>query len=396
MSSSAVRLEGMGDVAVQHSEAAPEAVPEVASSRAPVTGGPLSPARMLALHGTAGNRAVGRMLRSIARTVSDDVFAVTQEVQKAKTPDAGLVKKAIDVGKQAYAEVQRLQAAKAGDDKIEDAYKDVNRIISTLIQAGADNAAIDFAKTCDATVQTGALNAIRSYSGGGVEGIQTEAVRAGRLVGVTVGAPTTGQSSAAWLEAQTEKIGETYKKLESAGLKKLDTDPNSSLSLSFVSKMLAKYFTLSDKDVKPDPAGHVGKLKVGTDNQLEVDCDVYATYATRLLRAAGWTTVGYMAIVPGESTGRDAHAVALAKRAGSGGKTDYVAVSDFMLKEFQAADDDAARAPLLAHGLDIYSSKGEPSAWKAYYSPAGSGGTYDTKLIDPEKNGLSVYKSKGA
>ena len=292
--------------------------------------------------------------------------------------------------------MQRLQTAKAGDDKIEEAYKDVYRVISSLIQAGADNAAIDFAKTCDATVQTGALNAIRSYSGGGVEGLQTEAVRAGRLVGVTVGAPTKGQSSAAWLEAQTEKIGETYKKLESAGLKKLDTDPNSSLSLSFVSKMLAKYFTLSDKDVKPDPLGHVGKLTVGTDNQLEVDCDVYATYATRLLRAAGWTTVGYMAIVPGEATGRDAHAVALAKRPGSGGKTDYVAVSDFMLKEFQAADDDAARAPLLAHGLDIYSSKGEPASWKAYYSAAGSGGAYDPKLIDPEKNGLSVYKSKGS
>jgi hypothetical protein len=388
----------MGDVAVQHSEAASEAAPEAATARAPVAGGPLSPARMLALQGTAGNRAVGRMLASlsIARTVSDDVFAVTQEINKSKPPDAALVKKAIDVGKQAYAEVQRLQSTKAGDDKIADAYKDVYRIVSALIQAGADNAAIDFAKTCDATVQTGALNAIRSFSGSGVEGQQSMAVRAGRLVGVTVAAPTKGQSSAAWLEAQTEKIGETYKKLESAGLKGLDTDPNSSLSLSFVSKMLEKYFRLSDTDVKPDPLGHVGKLKVGTDNQLEVDCDVYATYATRLLRAAGWTTVGYMAIVPGEATKRDAHAVALAKRPGSGGKTDYVAVSDFMLKEFQAADDDAAREPLLRHGLDIYSSNGEPASWKSYYSPAGSGGAFDPKLVDPANNGLPVYKSKGS
>jgi hypothetical protein len=46
--------------------------------------------------------------------------------------------------------------------------------------------------------------------------------------------------------------------------------------------------------------------------------------------------------------------------------------------------------------LDIYSSKGEPASWKAYYSAAGSGGAYDPKLVDPEKNGLSVYKSKGA
>ena len=219
MSSSAVRLEAMGDVADQQSEAAPEAAPEAATTRAPVAGATLSRARMLALQGTAGNRAVGRMLASlsIARTISDDVFAVTQEINKAKPPDAALVKKAIDVAKLAYAEVQRLQTAKAGDDKIEEAYTDVYRVISALIQAGADNAAIDFAKTCDATVQTGALNAIRSYSGGGVGGLQTEAVRAGRLVGVTVAAPTKGQSSAAWLEAQTEKIGETYTKLESAG-----------------------------------------------------------------------------------------------------------------------------------------------------------------------------------
>jgi hypothetical protein len=54
--------------------------------------------------------------------------------------------------------------------------------------------------------------------------------------------------------------------------------------------------------------------KTVIDDKIEVDCDVYATYATRLLRAAGWTTVGHMAIVPGESTGRGAHAVALAKR----------------------------------------------------------------------------------
>jgi hypothetical protein len=392
MPAAAVRLAGMGDVAVERNQPAPEAGPEAAVARTPaaVQGG-LSPARLLALQSTAGNRAVVRM---IARTISDDVFNITQEVGKKKPPDKTTIDSAIKVAKQAYAEVQRLQAAKSGDDKIAEAYKDVYRVVSALVSAGAENDAIDFAKTCDSTVQTGALNALRSYSGGGVEGQQKFAATAGRLVGVTVAAPTAGQTSAGWLEAQTEKIGETYKKLEAAGLKGLDNDPNSSLSLTFVSEMLKKYFTLSDTDVKPDPLGKVGKLKVGADKQLEVDCDVYATYATRLLRAAGWTTVGYMAIVPGEDTGRDAHAVALAKRAASGGKTDYVAVSDFMLKEFQAADDDAARDPLLKHGLDIYSGRGEPGSWKAYYSPAGAGGAYDMKLLDPVKNGLTAYKSK--
>lgn len=391
----------MGEAAVEHSEAAPEAAPQAAAARA--TGGAgfgLSPAGVLALQGTVGNRAVGRMLArlprlAIARTVSDDVFAVTQEVQKKKPPDKATIDKAVAVAKQAFAEVQRLQGAKAGDDKIEEAYKDVQRVVSSLVSQDAENAAIDFAKTADAAVQTGALNALRSYSGGGVSGQQKFAVGAGRLVGVTVAAATAGQTSAAWLEAQTEKVGETYKKLEAAGLKGLPNDPTSSLSLTFVAEMLAKYFTISASDVKPDPLGKIGKLTVGAGSQLEVDCDVYAAYGARLLRAAGWTTVGYMAIVPDESTGRDAHAVALAKRtSSSGAATDYVALSDFMLKQFTAKDDDAARDPLLKHGLDIYSQLGEPASWKAYYAPAGTGGAYDTKLIDPAKNNVPVYKSK--
>jgi hypothetical protein len=382
----------MGDVAVQQAEAAPEAAPDASAARAP--GGALaslSPTTVLALQRVAGNRAVRGM---IARTVSDDVFKMTQEINAAKPPDKALQDRAVAVAKQAYAEVQRLQAAKAGPDKIEEAYKDVNRVISSLVAAGAPNPAIDFAKTADTTVQTGALNTLRTYSGSGVSGQQTFAVNAGRLVGVTVGAAGASQSSAAWLEAQTEKVGETYKKLEAAGLKGLSNDPTSSLSLTFVAEMLKSYFMISPTDVKPDPLGKVGKLKVGTGSQLEVDCDVYAAYGARLLRAAGWSTVGYMAIVPGEDTGRDAHAVALAKRAAASGGSEYVAVSDFMLKQFTATDDDAARDPLLKHGLDIYSQLGGPSSWKAYYSPAGAGGAYDSKLVDPAKNNIPVYKSK--
>jgi hypothetical protein len=389
----------MGDVAaVQQSEAA---APEAAPAVAPAPGAPLqaslSPAALLALQSAAGNRAVGSVLarlprRMIARTISDDVFNITQEIAKKQPPDAGTVAKAVEVAKKAYAEVQRLKTAKAGDDKVEDAYKEVNRVTNALIANGADNAAIDFAKTADSTVQTGVLNALRSYNNKGVAGQQAFAIKAGRLVGVTVGAAT--GTSAAWLDAQTEKIGETYKKLEAAGLKGLSNDPNSSLSLTFVAEMLQQYFALSPTDVKPEVTGKVGKVKANASNQLEFDCDVYATYGARLLRAAGWSTVGYMAIVPDSSTGRDAHAVSLAKRAASSGGSEYVAVSDWMLKQFTAADDDAARDPLLKHGLDIYSSLGEPSSWKAYYSPAGPGGAYDLKLLDPEKNSLPVYKQK--
>jgi hypothetical protein len=396
----------MGDVAVEHAEAAAEPV-AADPVAAPATGGTplragLSPAGVLALQRGAGNRAVSSVLarlparpgqRAILRTISDDVFNVTQEINAKTPPDKATVDKAIAVAKAAYAEVQRLQTAKAGEEKIEDAYKLVDRVTAALIAAGADNAAIDWAKTADARVQTGTLNSLRSYNYKGVAGQQSFAIKAGRLAGVTVGAAS--GTSASWLEAQTEKIGETFKKLEAGGLKGLPNDPNTSLSLTFVAELLKEYFTLSAADVKPDPAGKVGKLTVGQDSKLEADCDVYATYGARLLRAAGWTTVGYMAIIPDASTGRDGHAVALAKRTASGGgATEYVAVSDWMLKEFTATDDDAARDPLLKHGLDIYSSLGEPAHWKSYYLPAGKGGTYDTKLIDPEKNSVPVYKSK--
>lgn len=395
----------MGDVSAEHQEATPEVTPDAGAARRigdPLAEG-LSPPSVLALQRLAGNRAVrdvlartgarrGTRLLARAPSIPDEVFRVTQALNK-KPPDAAVVTDAVAVATRAYAEVTRLKAASPADpDKLEDAYKEVKKVVSGLVVNQAENAAIDFARTADAQVQTDALNALRGQVSG-VVNQQHFVSKAGRLAGVTVPEATAGQTSADWLEKQTEAAGKTFKQLEAMGLKGLSNDPGV-LSLSLVSELLTQYFSHAPSDVKPDPAGKISGLKVDAAKQLEADCDVYAAYGARLLRAAGWNTVGYMAIVPDESTGRDAHAVALAKRAGAAGSSEYVSLSNWQIKQFTAASDDAARDPLLKHGLDVYSQLGEPTAWKAYYQPAGSKGAYDVKLTDPVKNGLTAYKTK--
>ena len=397
-------MSGTGEVAAEHRDAGPQAAPEaVAEPPAAFSlGAGLSPATVLALHAAAGNRAVGQVLaraaarsgvRAIARTpsVSDEVFRVSQELAKKQPPDKPVVDDAVAVATRAWNEATRLKGAGAGADKVEDAYKEVKRVVSALMANGAEDAAIAFARTADAEVQTGALNTLRGHVSG-VANQQHFASKAAKLAGLTVPEATAGQSSADWLEKQTQTAGQAFKKLEEMGVKGL---PNESgpLSLTLVSQLLSQYFTHAPDDVKPDPGGKVGKLKAdATSKQLEADCDVYAAYGARLLRAAGWQTVGYMAFVPADSTGRDAHAVALAKRTG-GAATEYASLSNAEVKTFSAASDDAARDPLLAHALAIYSSP-QPAEWKAYYSPAGANGAYDLKLLDPENKGLTPFRTQ--
>jgi hypothetical protein len=398
----------MGSVSNEHQEAA-EAASQVAAPRAPgaVVGDGLGSASLLALQRGAGNRAVGQALartpvaggvrgvRVLARapTIPDDVFRITQALAKKQPPDAAVVTEAVEIAKRAHAEAVRLKGAKPIDaDAVTDAYKEVQRVVSALISNDAENAAIDFARQADADVQTGALNALRNRYRG-VDNQQHFISKAGRLAGVAVPEAGAKQTSADWLEKQTTAAGQTFKKLEDMGLKGLSNDPGA-LSLALVSELLNQYFSHAPNDVKPDPGGTVSKLTVDAAKQLEADCDVYASYGTRLLRAAGWQTVGYMAIVPAESTGRDAHAVALAKRSGSGGAAaTYVSLSNAEVRQFTAGSDNDARGPLLTHGLDVYADP-KPKSWSAYYQAAGANGAYDLKLLDPVKNGLTAYKTQ--
>ena len=396
----------MGNVSTEHEQAAaPEVVADAVAAQPagalPSAG--LSPASVLALQGLAGNRAVRQVLaragarparRAIARapSVSDEVFRVTQELDKKQPPDASVVADAVAVATRAYEEAKRLKATGAGADKLEDAYKEVQRVVSSLIANQAE-------KRGDRLRQEGRRRgpdrcpelAPRPLQGRGepaalrVQGRQARRRHRSGGDREPVLRRLAGEAD--------ERSRADVQKLEEMGLKGLPNDPGV-LSLTLVSELLKQYFSHAPADVKPDPMGKVSGLKVDSAKQLEADCDVYAAYGARLLRAAGWQTVGYMAFVPDEGTGRDAHAVALAKRSASSGGSDYASLSNWEIKEFKAASDDEARAPLLKHALEIYASLGEPSAWKAYYLPAASTGAFDMRLVDPVKNGLTPYKTK--
>lgn len=359
------------------------------------------PARVLALQRAAGNRAVARSLRPPARparralarrkSLSDRVSDLRMEIgQAAKPIPKELTDRGVALGKEAWALVVSLKGG-SDDVALDSARDDVKQVVRALITGEAFDAAIDFARTTDADVQSVALNSIRNHVSG-VAGQQHGLTKFARLAGTTaIPAATASQKSADWLEKQTEAAGAAFGKLESMGLTGFKSKP---LSLELAQELMKEYFTTSPADVKPDPLGKIGKLAAdATSKQLEADCDVYASYAARLLRAAGWTTVGYLAIVPDESTGRDAHAVALVKRTASGGGTEYAGVSNSQTDVLTASSDDAARDPLLDLALDIYRDP-KPNAWKAYYSPATAGGGFDLKLLDPVNKGLSPFRTK--
>ena len=157
-----VRCGGMGDAApVEHSEAAPEAAAEPAAARAPVASGPLSPARLLALQAAAaGNRAVGRMLAGAWLSPGRSpliVFNVTQEVNKTTKPPARRRRRAeCDRGGQAGVRGGAAPPGGPGRRRQDRGglQRTSDRVVSRVIQAGADNAAISTSpRTCDAMVR---------------------------------------------------------------------------------------------------------------------------------------------------------------------------------------------------------------------------------------------------
>lgn len=78
------------------------------------------------------------------------------------------------------------------------------------------------------------------------------------------------------------------------------------------------YHVPHDRSVTPDLAGKIGHLKAGLPSKMrfEADCDVFATYAMRLLSAAGFEAIGYLGIYPkGAFKARAPHVVALIRKA---------------------------------------------------------------------------------
>lgn len=178
------------------------------------------------------------------------------------------------------------------------------------------------------------------------------------------------QTLRAWLDQNTEKIGAALKAL-------YPKDPD---QITAVYEHIADifFFHVDRGDVSPDLAGKLAKLGPSDPNKMRLksDCDVLATYATRLLKSSGFTPIGYMAILPDSGVG---HAVALLQQG-----TDYYIVNNKQVTKVSAKDKASAIIKLRNDGLTIYEDK--PDSYKVYYADAAADGAMLASLRDTKES----------
>jgi hypothetical protein len=172
-----------------------------------------------------------------------------------------------------------------------------------------------------------------------------------------------------WLDENTEKIGAALAKAHPA-------DP-ASVTATY-EKIADIFFHHVDRgDVQADRAGKLAKLPSSDPRnlRLKADCDVLATYATRLLKSSGFTPVGYLALFPSVAPG---HAVALLQK----DKTYYI-VNNKEVSAITAATKEDAIKKLKAEALTVYD---RPPAAKVYYADAGPGGEMTQALAETQES----------
>lgn len=170
-----------------------------------------------------------------------------------------------------------------------------------------------------------------------------------------------------WLEKNTEKIGEALNILYS-------TKP---AEITAVYEHIADifFFHVDRGDVSPDLKGKIGKLGPSDPNKMRLksDCDVLATYATRMLKGSGFTPIGYMAIVPDVGVG---HAVALLQHG-----ADYYIVNNKEVSKVSAKDKATAIVKLRNDGLNVWD---DIESYKVFYADADADGGMLKALRDTE------------
>jgi hypothetical protein len=172
-----------------------------------------------------------------------------------------------------------------------------------------------------------------------------------------------------WLEAQTETIA-------GAAPKVFPRDIKYWLQL-YAMVADVYFFHVEDRDVKPHLNGRVDKLVASEPNKLRLraDCDVFATYGTRFLRAMGFTSIGYMGIWKMEGAAYGiGHAGALLQ------KDDvFYIVNNKLAFKITAADEAAAHVRLSKSILNVLS---QPQHYEVYYAPAEADGAMSSKLLE--------------
>jgi hypothetical protein len=170
----------------------------------------------------------------------------------------------------------------------------------------------------------------------------------------------------AWLEAQTETIAGAAPKVFPRDLK---------YWFDLYAMVTDIYFFHVDRgDVTPDLAGHIGGLTASDPNRLRLraDCDVFATYGARFLRAMGFTSIGYMGIwrQPDDM----GHAGALLKK-----DDDFYVVNNKQAFKITAANEAAAHVKLRDSILDVLY---DPAHYEVHYAAAGANGAMPQSLLD--------------
>jgi hypothetical protein len=172
-----------------------------------------------------------------------------------------------------------------------------------------------------------------------------------------------------WLEAQTETIA-------AAAPKVYGDNKDYWFQLYFL--LADSYFFHVDRgDIVPDLHGHIDHLVSGDPGNLRMkaDCDVFATYGARLLRAMGFTSVGYMGIMPIKADGRngEGHAGALLKKDGA-----YFIINNILAYRIAATTEAEALVKMRDELLDIYSTK--PTNYHVFYAPPDSTGGMSIRI----------------
>ena len=215
-------------------------------------------------------------------------------------------------------------------------------------------------------------------------------VQIGKDTGVDIKTPKPMkiETLRAWLDDNTEKIGE-------AVAKKFPTDPD---QWRTVYERLADifFYHVWGRNIQPDLHGKLAKLKPAAPKKmrLEADCDVLATYAMRFFFATAnpadktvvpFVPVGYMAISP--EGGRDGHAVALMRR---GDKYYVISNKRVMDTNVVATKDDPKKQEALAalrdKGFEEAYYDPKPTAYKIYYADAEAGGAMPKALEKTEES----------
>jgi hypothetical protein len=189
------------------------------------------------------------------------------------------------------------------------------------------------------------------------------------------------RSLKAWLEANTETIGQAIKKQHPN-----DPDAAETMLHQITSAFMYHVDPQGRENIKPDKGGKIAHLEAGgpQKSQLKVDCDVLATYSVRLLVSSGFTPVGYMAVTPTDKS-RAAHAMAILRHG-----REWRAVSNMASRTFPATTTkDEALKMLRDFGIqDAYDTSRPLTGFQIYYQDSDAKGTLPSAVLDNDASAL--------